>query len=279
MIVAETTGVSLAQADEVRRALGTPKGQLEIEAWWRPAALARGYSRRTPTASGRCSRRSRRSGSARRTPPRSPCRPTTPPGSRPTTPRRSSPGCSPTTRACTPSGSSSTTPGRSASRCSGSTSTPRPAATASSASTIRAEGRRWPRRGTATRPAASRPARSRAPTASGSSLADVRGINDAEVARIVAGQPYAGLSDFWHRAHVSRPIAERLVLAGGFDALYGIGEAALRPDAAAPPGATCCSTSPSSTATVAPSTGPPAGPRRSAARGRAARRGGGALRR
>src|SRR5690348_15863522 len=45
MIVAETTGVSLAQADEVRRALGTPKGQLETEAWWRPAALARGYSR------------------------------------------------------------------------------------------------------------------------------------------------------------------------------------------------------------------------------------------
>ena len=45
MIVAETTGVSLAQADEVRRALGTPKGQLEIEAWWRPAALARGYAR------------------------------------------------------------------------------------------------------------------------------------------------------------------------------------------------------------------------------------------
>ena len=38
MIVAETTGVSLAQADEVRRALGTPKGQREIEAWWRPAA-------------------------------------------------------------------------------------------------------------------------------------------------------------------------------------------------------------------------------------------------
>jgi error-prone DNA polymerase len=54
------------------------------------------------------------------------------------------------------------------------------------------------------------------------SLADVRGINEAEVARIVAGAPYAGLADFWHRAHVSRPIAERLVLAGGFDSLYGM---------------------------------------------------------
>ena len=126
MIVAETTGVSLAQADEVRRALGTPKGQREIEAWWRPAARARGYCRRpTSTGSGRCSRRSRRSGSARRTPRPSPCPPTTRRGSRPTTPRRSSPGCSPTTRACTPSGSSSTTPAAWASRCSGSTSTSR----------------------------------------------------------------------------------------------------------------------------------------------------------
>ena len=41
-IVAETTGVTLAQADEVRRALGSPQGQLDVEAWWRPAAVARG---------------------------------------------------------------------------------------------------------------------------------------------------------------------------------------------------------------------------------------------
>ncbi len=44
LIVAETTGVSLAQADEVRRSMGTPKGQEEVEAWWRPAAAARGYA-------------------------------------------------------------------------------------------------------------------------------------------------------------------------------------------------------------------------------------------
>src|SRR5699024_9710845 len=43
-LVAETTGVTLAQADEVRRALGTPQGQAEVESWWRPAAAARGYS-------------------------------------------------------------------------------------------------------------------------------------------------------------------------------------------------------------------------------------------
>jgi error-prone DNA polymerase len=55
------------------------------------------------------------------------------------------------------------------------------------------------------------------------SLADVKGINGAEVARIVAGRPYATLSDFWHRAQVSRPVTERLVVAGGFDSLYGLG--------------------------------------------------------
>jgi len=54
-------------------------------------------------------------------------------------------------------------------------------------------------------------------------LAEVKGITEAEVARIVAGRPYASLSDFWHRAAVSRPIAERLVVAGGFDEIYGLG--------------------------------------------------------
>jgi error-prone DNA polymerase len=54
------------------------------------------------------------------------------------------------------------------------------------------------------------------------SLADVKGISDAEVARIVAGQPYFSLADFWNRARVSRPVTERLVLAGGFDSLYGM---------------------------------------------------------
>src|SRR4029453_15311532 len=54
-------------------------------------------------------------------------------------------------------------------------------------------------------------------------LADVKGISDDEVARVVAGQPYRSLTDFWHRASVSRPVVERLVLAGGFDSLYGFG--------------------------------------------------------
>ncbi|MET0999688.1 MAG: OB-fold nucleic acid binding domain-containing protein, partial [Marmoricola sp.] len=57
-------------------------------------------------------------------------------------------------------------------------------------------------------------------------LEEVRGINDGEVSRIVAareGAPYASLTDFWQRAQVSRPVVERLVQAGAFDTVYGIG--------------------------------------------------------
>src|SRR5215210_1800893 len=42
-IVAVFTGCTLAEADEVRRALGTIEGQPEVEVWLRPRALARGY--------------------------------------------------------------------------------------------------------------------------------------------------------------------------------------------------------------------------------------------
>ncbi|NYD41459.1 DNA polymerase III subunit alpha [Nocardioides panaciterrulae] len=55
------------------------------------------------------------------------------------------------------------------------------------------------------------------------SLAEVKGISEAEVERIVAARPYHSLTDFWHRARVSRPIVERLVLAGGLDSVHGIG--------------------------------------------------------
>ena len=51
------------------------------------------------------------------------------------------------------------------------------------------------------------------------SLREVKGISDAEVDRIVAGQPYTSLRDFWERARISRPVAERLVLIGAFDPL------------------------------------------------------------
>ena len=57
-------------------------------------------------------------------------------------------------------------------------------------------------------------------------LGEVRGINDGEVHRIVTardGAPYSSLTDFWQRAQVSRPVVERLVQAGAFDSVYGIG--------------------------------------------------------
>ena len=54
------------------------------------------------------------------------------------------------------------------------------------------------------------------------SLADVKGIETAQVLRIEAGQPYACLSDFWARAQVGAPVVENLIGVGAFDALYGI---------------------------------------------------------
>ena len=53
-------------------------------------------------------------------------------------------------------------------------------------------------------------------------LSELKGISESEVDRIVAARPYHSLTDFWHRAQVSRPVVERLVLAGGFDTVYGI---------------------------------------------------------
>ncbi len=63
------------------------------------------------------------------------------------------------------------------------------------------------------------------------SLHEVKGISEAEIARIVAGQPYTSLRDFWNRAGVSRPVAERLVLIGAFDSLYRPGPGHASPGA------------------------------------------------
>ena len=56
------------------------------------------------------------------------------------------------------------------------------------------------------------------------SLADVKGISEDEIERIVDAAPYQSLTDFWQRAVVSEPVAEHLILAGAFDALYDIGD-------------------------------------------------------
>ncbi|SEP04983.1 DNA polymerase III subunit alpha [Actinacidiphila rubida] len=52
-------------------------------------------------------------------------------------------------------------------------------------------------------------------------LAGVRGITEPEGTRIQDGQPYRSLSDFWQRAHPSRPLAERLAEIGALDCLRG----------------------------------------------------------
>ena len=93
------------------------------------------------------------------------------------------------------------------------------------------------------------------------SLADVKGISEAEVARIVAGQPYFSLADFWNRARVSRPVVERLVLAGGFDSLYGIelGHQRARPAWPGDPARPAAARQSSSTGGRAPWRGPAAG--------------------
>jgi error-prone DNA polymerase len=51
----------------------------------------------------------------------------------------------------------------------------------------------------------------------------MHGISDVEVAALIAGQPYQSFEDVWQRANVSRPTAENLVLAGAFDAMYRFG--------------------------------------------------------
>lgn len=56
-------------------------------------------------------------------------------------------------------------------------------------------------------------------------LNEVKGISASEVANIIAGQPYKSLYDFLYRSGASTPIAQRIILAGGFDQLHA-GQAA-----------------------------------------------------
>ena len=54
------------------------------------------------------------------------------------------------------------------------------------------------------------------------SLADVKGISEAEIQQIEIAAPFVDLADFWTRTSVSRPVVERLVRAGAFDVVHGI---------------------------------------------------------
>jgi error-prone DNA polymerase len=53
-------------------------------------------------------------------------------------------------------------------------------------------------------------------------LSEVKGIGEAEVASICAGQPYCDLPDFWRRSGASRPTVEGLIVTGAFDGLLGL---------------------------------------------------------
>ena len=51
-------------------------------------------------------------------------------------------------------------------------------------------------------------------------LADVSGISDGEIDAILSNRPFVDLADFVHRSGVSRPTCEALLMIGAFDALY-----------------------------------------------------------
>jgi len=51
-------------------------------------------------------------------------------------------------------------------------------------------------------------------------LSDVSGISDNEIDSIMKARPFLDLADFVHRAEVSKPITESLLMVGAFDSLY-----------------------------------------------------------
>ncbi len=228
-IVSETTGVTLAQADEVRRALGSPQGQLDVEAWWRPAAAARGYD---PAAVDRIWEVLKAFASFGF------CKAHAAAFALPTYQSAWLKAHHP---AAFLSGVLTHDPGMYPKRLI--LDDARNLGIAILGLDVNASGESyrvervgpWAQAGfdsdavdavcARQQPVGKQPV---ADLPDGRaygirlSLADVKGISYSEVQRIVAGQPYFTLADFWHRAQVSRPVVERLVVAGGFDSLYGL---------------------------------------------------------
>jgi error-prone DNA polymerase len=232
LIVAETTGVTLAQADEVRRSMGTPQGQTDVEAWWRPAAKARGYSAQDRDTIWEVLKSFASFGF---------CKAHAAAFALPTF---HSAWLKTHHPAAFLSGILTHDPGMYPKRLllddARSFGIPVLGLDVNASREVyRIERVDTPDAGNdpdaapdapdpwadAPDPEAGLPAwrRTRQPYGIRLSLADVKGISGAEVARTVAGQPYADLGDFWTRARVSRPVTERLVLAGAFDALHGMG--------------------------------------------------------
>jgi len=211
-IVAETTGVSLAQADEVRRALGSPQGQLDVEAWWRPAAVARGYE---PAAVDRIWEVLKAFASFGF------CKAHAAAFALPTYQSAWLKAHHP---AAFLSGVLTHDPGMYPKRLI--LDDARNLGIAILGLDVNASGEsyRVERVEPVERLERVEPV-GPLERVDGIrlSLADVKGISDAEVQRILAGRPYVTLADFWHRAQVSRPVVERLVMAGGFDSIYGLG--------------------------------------------------------
>ncbi len=227
-IISETTGVSLAQSDEVRRAMGSSTGIVEIEQWWRPAAAARGYQAadidriwavlKAFASFGFCKAHAAAFA----------------------LPTYQSAWLKTHYPAHFLAGVLTHDPGMYPKRLILDDARVHGVAilgldvNASSASyrveRLEEEAARMVPLGTTWAPSGPAARADAIPgVADGTgwgirlSLADVGGISEAEVARIVTGQPYASLADFWHRARVSRPVLEKLVMAGGFDGIYGMG--------------------------------------------------------
>jgi error-prone DNA polymerase len=215
-IVAETTGVTLAQADEVRRALGSPQGQLDVEAWWRPAAAARGYE---PAAVDRIWEVLKAFASFGF------CKAHAAAFALPTYQSAWLKAHHP---AAFLSGVLTHDPGMYPKRLI--LDDARNLGISILGLDVNASGEsyRVERVGTGLGDGGSVEQQLVGDLPDGRaygirlSLADVKGISEAEVQRVMAGQPYFTLADFWHRAQISRPVVERLVMAGGFDSLYGL---------------------------------------------------------
>jgi error-prone DNA polymerase len=217
-IVARTAGVSLAEADEVRRALGSREGQVEVEAWWRPLAAANGFAPdevdriwevlKAFASFGFCKAHAAAFA----------------------LPTYQSAWLKAHHPAAFLAGVLTHDPGMYPKRLILDDARNLGIAVLGLDVNRSDESYRVEKVAPEDEPP---PAREEPPAAvpDGSaygirlSLADVKGISDAEVARIVAGQPYHSLADFWHRARVCRPVVERLVVAGAFDSLYGLGSA------------------------------------------------------
>lgn len=55
-------------------------------------------------------------------------------------------------------------------------------------------------------------------------LSAIGGASEGEIESIKAGQPYLDLADFYHRSGASAPTIETLILTGAFDRIYSAGE-------------------------------------------------------